>query len=285
MAAFNPADFSSDSSQALKQFKDKYGRSPMDAEISAYRSRSSSPSARAPAAGSASPAGASNIQSGFGGQTQWDTIKSNALAPTTLGGTDGFGIASTTDIDMLASDFGRHTAGVESSIDKLSAANEAMLKGEIPADVSASVRRAASENSIMRGVGGQAARSLSARDLGLTSMDIRERGIATETKVAELRGTLATTVQGFRDTLVTRNLQIRELENQARELNLKGIDVERQRIATNISANVNILGYMTDLIKTQQMLSMEAAGSDIDPSGMMDSIDRWLAQFGGKLSG
>lgn len=227
----------------------------------------------------------SSIQSGFGGKTQWEEIQALSLSPVKISGTDGFGLASSASLDKYAADFDRHVAGVETSIDKVSAANESALKGEIPADVSASVRKAASENSIMRGIGGQAGRALSARDLGATSMDIKERGMATEAKTAEMRGTLATVVQGFRDTLATRNLQIRELEDRARELNLKGIDVERQRIATNIAANVSILGNMTDLIKTQQMLSMEAAGSDIDPSGMMGSIDSWLAQFSGKLSG
>lgn len=237
------------------------------------------------AAATLSSAASSNVQPGFGGQSMWDAAQASAVAPTQIAGTDGFAQASSKALDDLDSEFGRQAGLASNSIDKLSAANESLLKGEIPADVAASVRRAASENSIVSGVRGQAARAMSARDLGLTSMDIRQKGVEAEGAIANARSGLATLHQKFSEMLANRNFAIRELEDEARTQNLRVIDQERQRIATNLSTNVSILGYISDLIRTQQTLNVQAAGDKTDPSGMISAIDNWLTQFSGKLSG
>ena len=54
----------------------------------------------------------------------------------------------------------------------------AQLRGEIPDDVAAQLRRQAAEISQQIGVRGQAAQYLTARDLGRTSMDIQQQGLA-----------------------------------------------------------------------------------------------------------
>ena len=233
---------------------------------------------------SAASAATPKAQQGFGGETQWDTIKQYALANTDVAGRNGYAATGDADLAKLSAGIETQLGASAAALDKMSKANEAMLSGEIPADVSASVRRAASENSIMRGIGGQASRALSARDLGVTSMAVKQTALDTESKITSLRGELATRAQGYRDSLADRNLKLVELENNARELNLKGIDVERQRIATNIAANVSILDSITELVKTQQSLSVQAAGSDIDATGMMSSIDNWLKTLSAKLS-
>jgi len=53
-----------------------------------------------------------------------------------------------------------------------------MLSGEIPDDVAAQLRRQAAEISQQIGVRGQAAQYLTARDLGLTSLDLMQQGLS-----------------------------------------------------------------------------------------------------------
>lgn len=56
---------------------------------------------------------------------------------------------------------------------------ESMLKGEIPSDVSSAVQRADAARSLGGGYGGTgAARNLTTRDLGLTSLDLTQKGIS-----------------------------------------------------------------------------------------------------------
>ncbi len=55
---------------------------------------------------------------------------------------------------------------------------EAMLRGELPDDVAAQVKRHAAELSNQIGVRGQAAQYLTGRDLGRTSLDLMQQGLA-----------------------------------------------------------------------------------------------------------
>lgn len=56
---------------------------------------------------------------------------------------------------------------------------ESMLKGEIPQDVSAAIQNSAAARSLGLGIGGSgASKNLVARDLGLTSLDLTQRGLS-----------------------------------------------------------------------------------------------------------
>jgi hypothetical protein len=71
-------------------------------------------------------------------------------------------------------------------LDKSFAVNEKWLKGELTDDVTAAVMRASSEAANLLGIGtGQKARMLSARDLGVTSQVMIEKGLAGGTALAE----------------------------------------------------------------------------------------------------
>lgn len=89
----------------------------------------------------------------------------------------------------------RSEAGVaraNEELDAASRANRAFLLGQIPADVAAAVRKAASENSITRGLGvGSSARALSARDLGTQSTALMAQGIQSAVSIANARNTNA----------------------------------------------------------------------------------------------
>ena len=226
----------------------------------------------------------SNVQSGYGGRTQWQALEQYALAPTNLLSTPGFKPVSEADAATPAPDIAEQFAGLKSSINRLSEANASLLKGEIPADVSASVRQAASEASIAGGIFGGSARALSARDLGRTSLQVMQQGMENESKINDTRANLAAAYETIRKNNLDRNTQLAQLDIQAREQNLKAIDTERQRIQTNISANVNILQSMAGLVEAQQRIAVTASASDVDPSNVISSIDKWLEQLNSKLS-
>lgn len=63
---------------------------------------------------------------------------------------------------------------------------ESMLRGDLPDDVAAQVRRHAAEISNQIGVRGQAAQYLTARDLGRTSLDLMQQGLEDAPKALAL---------------------------------------------------------------------------------------------------
>ena len=69
----------------------------------------------------------------------------------------------------------------------LSMAANPMLRGQLPGDVEAVVRQAASESSVAQGMFGQSAQARTARDLGLTSLGMMQQGAALETQASTLR--------------------------------------------------------------------------------------------------
>jgi hypothetical protein len=282
VAAFDPSQFSSDQATALKQFKSQFGRAPNSSEVAAWQSRN------APARSASSPAAPaaekSIVQEGFGGQSQWDVVQQNAMGPADISTTTGndaiaFGDAAIPD-ELVAT----HLGTLKDSIDRLSSSNASMLRGEIPADVSSAVRRAASESAIAGGIFGAAGRGLSARDLGRTSMDIKQQGFQNESSLLESRNQLAASYESIRQYNLNRNTELAKLSLAAKQQNLSAIEQERMRIATNIEANVNILGQIAQLAINQQSIASQAAANKIDPSNIISSLDNMIAQFTAQLS-
>jgi len=226
----------------------------------------------------------SNVQEGFGGASQWEALEKYALGTTDVTTTPGNEAIAFDKADTPSTVVGEKIASIEESIKRMSEANASMLKGEIPADVSASVRRAASESSIMGGTFGSSARALSARDLGRTSFDIKQTGIANENAIIEAKTKVAAATESIREYNLTRNATLQELSLKAREVNLSAIDLERQRIATNIEANVNILKMISDMAVQQQSIATQGALGGIDTSNIISSLDRMIAEFNKKLS-
>ena len=221
-------------------------------------------------------------QPGFGGLSQWEAIEKHGITdPSQIGVLDE---QTREREESLYSGVQGALTGMEDSIKRLSEANASMLKGEIPADVSASVRRAASESSIAGGVFGSASRALSARDLGRTSADIKQQGIQNEASIAEAKNSLASSYESIRQYNLNRNAAIAELSLKAKQQNLSAIEQERMRIATNIESNISILGQIAQLSIQQQSIAASAAANRIDPGNIISSLDNVIAQFTSHLS-
>ena len=226
---------------------------------------------------------ADNAQPGFGGMKQWEAIEKLGLAQSPTA-SDGNQLIPFADADKPSGLVGEKLGKLETSIEKLSEANASMLKGEIPADVSAAVRRSAAESSLAGGLFGGSSRALTARDLGRTSLDIRQRGIENEKAVVDARSGLANAYESLRQYNLSRNATLAELEIKAKQNNLTAIDLERQRIATNISANVDILGLIANMAVQQQSIAASAAANDVNPSNIISSLDRMIEQLNSKLT-
>lgn len=224
------------------------------------------------------------IQKGFGGATQWDTIKDLALSPADYSDKDGFQYIGLDQADAPGTNVGEKLSAMSDSIDRISAANASLLKGEIPADVASAVRRAASESSIAGGIFGSSARNLSARDLGKTSVDIKQQGISNESALLQSRNELAASYEAIRQYNLTRNTALANLSLESRKLNLSAIEQERMRIATNIDANIKILGYIAEMAIQQQNIAASAAANEINPSNIISALDRMMAEFNEQLS-
>lgn len=135
------------------------------------------------------------------------------------------------------------------------------LSGEIPQDVQDQVERISAEKSIKSGLGeGQAARNLTARDLGLTSLDIQDRGIKNAAQLS-----------------TTQN-QFNQLEEQMRQwddrilLEAHGQEIE--------GAKLTLAGY--ELIANMQMKNLELTNQLIienskkEIEGVQENVDTLL---------
>lgn len=223
-----------------------------------------------------------SVMEGFGGQKQWEAIEQHGLTDASQIGVLPEDVKAQTDslyggtMDALSK--------MEDSINRMSEANASLLKGEIPADVSSAVRRAAAESSISGGIFGSSARNLSARDLGKTSFDIQQTGFANEQAIQSGYDALGKAKESIREYSLNREATLQELQVKARQINLSGIDLERSRIATNIDSNLKILDMMTNMIVNQQSIAAGAAANDVDPGNIIASIDGWLTKFNEKLA-
>ena len=109
-----------------------------------------------------------------------------------------FGTARQTvsDINHLTELFRKGLPSMMARVDEVSTQAltqvSSLLRGEVPSDVAAQVQRYAAEVANQLGVRGQAAQYLTARDLGLTSLDMITAGL----QYAPTATTLATTAYG-----------------------------------------------------------------------------------------
>ncbi len=123
--------------------------------------------------------------------------------------------------------------GFDAITGKVSGNIQSLLKGEIPLDVSQEVKRSGAARSLAGGFGGtDMARNLVARDLGLTSLDITQKGLSSaESWIREMEqlyspseaiftGMFITPQQEFAASVEERNMQFQRnwLENQIKAM-------------------------------------------------------------------
>jgi len=228
-----------------------------------------------------------NTVDSFGGKSTWDTLQENAM-----GSTDyrEMGLASSADQDTevntaLSSKFSKGMESLEDSIRRMSEANASLLKGEIPADMSAAVRRAAAESSVTGGIFGSSSRNLSARDLGRTSLSIQQAGMENEQQIAESKRTAAGAYEQVRQWNKTYDASLRELQIKQQEQNMSAIEIESDRAKFNASQNSKLLEIVANLVSNQQQVAAQLSISDVDPSGSIATFNSLIDSMKGMISG
>jgi hypothetical protein len=146
----------------------------------------------------------------------------------------------------------------EGSLDAVSQANAAFLRGEVPDDVVNLLKRQSAERVQMQGLGtGAMARNISARDLGLTSMDMIQRGVQTEAAVSEGFGRLSEARDAVRRFDDTFQQQGQQLLDNARKTTLQGVSMglEYQQFRANLTMEVN--AQIQDITKFRETMLLE----------------------------
>jgi hypothetical protein len=197
-----------------------------------------------------------------------------------------FGVPLTSEEDYKKVNelYDKSVSGLVSSADMMGVANKPFLEGKIPDSVAAQVRQIASEKASSQGVFGNAARSLSARDLGLTSTDLISKGITQQAQISSLRESAAKLSETQREFNKQYDLNVNAFRDQVRQTNLRGLALEEERREFNGKQNLTILGYMVDLVKSQMEVGFNYALNDIDSSGSMDTFDSWLSELRNQLT-
>jgi len=121
------------------------------------------------------------------------------------------------------------------------------LRGEVPSDVQGAIGRRAAERSLFGGfgAGSQAGRNLELRDLGLTSLDIQNRGLANTGQFIQQQRNVATTpLFDITSTFLSpvQRVQIRAQERQSKIGAITGLSGLGAQLSTSQGILGNVLG-------------------------------------------
>lgn len=165
---------------------------------------------------------------------------------------------------------------LEDTAKQLQAINEPYLKGQISGDVADQLRIQSAETALAGGIGADspAARGLQARDFGLTSMDIQQRGIQTATAVAGIQEVVAKMGEDRYRFMETLSDERKKFVEQSRQF---GATLEQDALRTQVAfrelllrqdmfnkeQNLKSIEIMTNLASQQAALQVSAATSGV----------------------
>lgn len=219
-----------------------------------------------------------NAQSGYGGDSTWDTLKQYAITPSEeLAG--GLTRTPKDKLDTLSDFYNTQILGMTESAKTLDDLSKSLLEGKIPKDVENQLRMTLSESSSAKGLFGQAGRALAAKDLGLTSLQMKQTGAEYVTKSAALKEASARLAESSRQFNEQMNLNVAEYGLRTRQANLQGLSLEQDRMQFNAKQSLAITGALQDLIKHQSQLQMEYAIRGVESTAAMNSLSSWISEF------
>jgi hypothetical protein len=150
-----------------------------------------------------------------------------------------------------------------------------LMPGNLPQDVADEIRRHAAESSLQGGISGQLARNLTARDIGRTSLEMKQLGASLAAGVAELQIKESQFNASMR-------LQAAEFNESLRQWNDKfaTLVVESDQNADRIA----LAGLELESRNRQFVIGQEAAimmaNADREVPGGQDFIDSLADRFG-----
>ena len=176
------------------------------------------------------------------------------------------------------------------SVDAVSASNAAALRGEIPDDVMQQMKQRTAESGLMQGFGvGAMTGKKTARDLGLTSLQIQQKGQQTQMAVSQAYDTLGKSMEVMRefDSSFAQNAE--RLAQSQQQLNLGGVaaGLEYSQYRATLTNDINT--KIMDLTQFRETLISSYTQDDKADSasltGSITQIDELLGQFESVLAG
>lgn len=139
------------------------------------------------------------------------------------------------------------------------------LSGVISADVQAQVQRISAENAIRGGLGmsSQAARNLTARDLGLTSMDIQQRGLEAAQNLASFDANLMGQRMDFMAKMRGMDLDVNQMKLQNKQFN-KELQLNRFKLLSDNLMNYYQLSFGYSQSKKADAGALESLRRDTE---------------------
>jgi hypothetical protein len=173
---------------------------------------------------------------------------------------------------------------IEEDAEQIRLMSESYMQGEVPADVQSQIRRMTSEQGMASGIGrGQSGQALTTRDLGLTSLQMQETGVAMRTQAAGLTQAAA----GVQDLLSkmtearyqfdkSYQLESSKLMEDIRRTDVDVMKVEQSRKQFNAEQNLQLVAMTTDLAMSRAQIQASLAANDIDDTAIRESYDSML---------
>ena len=288
-------DFSSlpkDENAALAQFRASLGRDPTSAEISAYRKAFSASGSSSGSVSSSAVENPAKITTNL--DMSLEPVK--PYEPMELPEEGARTSFDSTSADAAA-------GALESMISELRDKNKAWMEGRISGDTADQLRSQSALSARAGGIGttSQAARSLQARDFGLTSMAIQEKGMATEGALAQLQQSAAALRENryqflsnlteqqhqFSEQLITTRAAAGEqsrqfgagLADQLTRTQLAHKELMLKQEAFNADMNMQLVQLISSVTMAQTGQQLTAAQSNIDDSGITSTFNNLQAQL------
>jgi hypothetical protein len=220
--------------------------------------------------------------SGVGSPSAQITVDTPVTVPEFRDPTDlGLAMPSANSLDSMNKLFDDSIAEINANAEMIAKTNEAYMRGELPADVVAEIRRNTAEGALKGGQGSdsQAAMNLTARDLGTSSLALQQQGITNAAAVADIYKTVASLSESKRQFDETFALNVNQFLDNARKTDLTAVALEQERLATNAKNNLALVGYIGEMATARADISYKFAAADLDPSGATAGLDQIIAQM------
>lgn len=192
-------------------------------------------------------------------------------------------LASEYGVSSISESTDESTVGREKQIDadveSLRGYANQLLSGELPDDVSEAVRKATAAGALARGIssGSQLTRNLTAKDLGLTSLDLQSKG-------AEVLGSVTEFQESRQQYRETYKLSMAELSDTIRNTDLTEAELAEAKYEFKNKMVLALNEQILDLTKFREDLQFNYASTELegdadDAAGPLSTIDSLLDQL------
>jgi len=174
------------------------------------------------------------------------------------------GLEGSFDVGPITEQLDRSQLDLETAIGQLEQSNAPLLRGEIPQDVQDQLRRKSSETMQQSGISGQKAEARTARDFGLTSLQVKEMGMQTQAGIIDARKAQASILQARREYEKNYQLQTRQFMEDIRRTDISTLELDQKRRMFNAEQNINLVKLVADLASTRAQIRAQYDTADVE---------------------